>query len=103
MKHFSFRAAICLFASLVALAMASHPTADLNLQTPSQLSDDEDPNPDTHDPYAGFPPLPEHSKPIVWNQFPLDQSFLFDPEWYDTTGIDMIVCRRIFASRSKVE
>ena len=100
MKNLRVHVAFFLCLSLIILAMASNPAANPSSQTPSQLSDDEDPNPDTQDPYAGLPQLPEG---LVWNQFPLDERFLSDPEWYDALGINMIKRRRIFASHSKSE
>jgi ankyrin repeat protein len=87
-----------IFSSILNFTMASPQPASTQIH----FSDDDiDPNPDTADPYEGYPPLPDGM--TAWNQYPPDPLFLSDPEWYNTVGIDMIAQRRIFASHSKSE
>lgn len=47
----------------------------------------------TTGPYAGLPVLPPG---FVWNQYPWHPSFLSDPEWYDTLGVDALERRQVF-------
>jgi ankyrin repeat protein len=86
------------FLYLYSLFIFTTMAKDIDPNRQTLILDDEDSNPDTEDPYAGFPDLPQYS---VWNQYPPNELFLSDPDWYDTFGIDMITQRRIFASSSK--
>lgn len=47
----------------------------------------------TTGPYAGLPVLPPG---FVWNQYPWHPSFMSDPEWYDTLGVDALERRQVF-------
>jgi ankyrin repeat protein len=40
---------------------------------------------------------PEYAEDLVWTQFPPNDLFIEDPEWYDAMGEDMIMQRRIWA------
>ncbi|KAF2491218.1 ankyrin [Lophium mytilinum] len=70
-----------------------------NPQTPI-LDPDHDPNPDTHDPYEGLPPLAAN---MTWTAFPFNDLWLSDTAWYDSLGNSQVVVRRIFSSFSKSE
>ncbi|KAF2671827.1 alpha/beta-hydrolase [Microthyrium microscopicum] len=79
---------------LISLAMASDPAENSSPKPPSLLPEDEVSNPDSDDAYHGSPKLPGGT---VWTQFPPNESFLSDPEWFDGIGIDMIKRRGIFS------
>jgi hypothetical protein len=48
-------------------------------------------DPTNIDPLSGYPRLPQG---WGWNQFPSAPEFLGDPEWYDTTGRDVLEQRQ---------